>query len=199
MPSHPLILIRFLLPVLLFAIGCTHYEYEVVEPTDFAGHIGTKSSFTIPLKPIRYEARSANDRLVLFIHNESDGPVKLLGEDGFAVDPNGESHPLPTRTIAPGTSTKLIMPPVRPTFRQSNPTFGLGVGIGLGSARRHGHYGGRYGYDPFYGDSPRYYRLEDDGTVYWNWNGETEVKLRLVYQLGEKNFHHDFRFRRVKM
>jgi hypothetical protein len=131
--------------------------------------------------------------------------VKLLGEDSYAVDPRGESHPLPTRTIAPGSSTKLIFPPVRPTFRQSGPSFGVGVGVGLGSARhRRGYYGSRlgYGYDPFYDDYPRYYRLEDDGTLYWDWPGNgTVVKLRLVYQRDHESnrFHHDFTFRRVKV
>jgi hypothetical protein len=75
------------------------------------------------------------------------------------------------------------------------------VGVGLGRAYgRRGYYGGRYGYDGYYDDYPRYYTLEDDGTVYWDWPGNgTTVKVRLVYQLGDKQFHHDFTFRRVKM
>ena len=195
-----------LLPVMLTAGGCARYEYEVVAPPDLAQHIGTKAFVTLPMEPLRYEARTANDRLVLFIHNDTDQPVKLLGEDSYAVDPRGESHPLPTRTIAPGSSTKLIFPPVRPTIRQSGPSFGVGVGVGLGSARyrRGGYYGSRlgYGYDPFYDDYPRYYRLDDDGTLYWDWGGNgTTIKLRLVYQTGDEpnRFHHDFTFRRVRV
>ena len=47
---------------------------------------------------------------------------------------------------------------------------------------------------------PRYYTLQDDGTVYWTWTGDgTVVKVRLVYQLGADRFHHDFTFRRVKV
>src|SRR4051812_3040367 len=82
---------------LLTFTGCAHYEYDLVEPADVAQHVGTKQSVVVPMEPLRYEARSVEDRLVLFIFNESDAPVKLLGDDSFAVDPRGESHPLPTR------------------------------------------------------------------------------------------------------
>lgn len=184
---------------LISAGGCAHYEYDLIEPADLAQHISTKADVIIPQDPIRYEARSASDRLVLFIYNQSDAPIKLQGEDSFAVDPHGESHPLPTRTIAPGTSTKLVFPPVRPTFRESGPSLGFGVGVGVSSAS-HYHHGGGYHYGhAFYDDYPRYYRLEDDGTIFWEWTGDgTSVKVRLVYSQGEKTFHHDFTFRRVK-
>jgi hypothetical protein len=199
-----------LLPVLLLvnlsfvAGGCVHYEYEVVEPADHAQHIGAKTPVEIPREPLRYQAQSSSDHLVLLIHNESQDPIKLLGEDSFAVDPNGESHPLPTRTIAPGTSTKLVLPPIKPTFRRSGPDVGIGFGVGVAhSYGRRGYTAGGFAGDPwYYDDYPRYYRLEDDGTLYWNWTGDkTEVRLRLVYQQGDKQekFHHDFTFRRVKV
>jgi hypothetical protein len=200
-----------LLPALLMltslafvAGGCAHFEYDLVEPAEHAAHIGTKSPVEVRLEPIRYEAQTSSDHLVLVIHNETQDPLKLLGEDSFAVDPNGESHPLPTRTVAPGTSTKLILPPVKPTFRETGgPTIGVGVGVGVahGYGRR-GYYHGGFAGDPwYYDDYPRYYRLEDDGTVYWNWSGNgTDVRLRLVYRQGDRPpFHHDFTFRRVKM
>jgi hypothetical protein len=199
LPRHSFACVLLLL---LVSTGCAHYEYDLVEPADVAQHVGTKQSVVIPMEPLRYEARSASDRLVLFVFNESGEPVKLLGDDSFAVDPRGESHPLPTRTVAAGSSTKLIFPPVRPTFRQSGPTIGVGVGVGVAhSYGRRGYYrGGGVAGDPCYSDEPRYYRLEDDGTVYWDWTGDgTAVKLRLVYQQGDKQFHHDFTFKRVKM
>ena len=189
---------------LMLAGGCARYEYDILEPSDLAQRVGRKSRVVVPMEPaVRYEAVTYADRLVLFVFNESDEPLKLLGEDSYAVDPRGESHPLPTRTVAPGSSTKLIFPPVRPTFRQSGPTFGLGLGVGLGSARRRGYYGaGRYGRfgDPFYDDPfPRYYQLADDGATYWSWTGSgTDVSLRLVYERGGERFHHDFTFRRVR-
>lgn len=191
-----------LLVVVVCAGGCARHEYDIVEPADVAQRIGPKTPVVVPREPaVRYEARTYADRLVLFVFNESDEPLKLLGEDSYAVDPRGESHPLPTRTVAPGSSTKLIFPPVRPTFRQSGPAFGVGVGLGIG--RRRGYYGaGGYGAfgDPFYDDNfPRYYQLADDGTTYWNWPGAgTDVSVRLVYQRGDERFHHEFTFRRVR-
>src|SRR4051794_2711252 len=102
--------------VFLFSLaaggGCARYEYELVQPADVAQHIGTKQPLSIPMEPLRYEAITASDRLVLFVFNDTDDVVKLLGDDSFAVDQRGESHPLPTRSIAPGTSSKLIFPPV---------------------------------------------------------------------------------------
>ena len=181
--------------------GCARYEYDIVEPANLAQHIGTKTPVSVPIDPVRYEAKSQSDRLVLRIRNESDIPLKLVGDDSFAVDPNGESHPLRTRTIAPQSSTTLTFPPIRPTFRQSGPSLGLGVGVGLGSAHRRGYYGRRGfgGGSYFYDDSPRYFRLEDDGTTYWDWKGNgTDVKVRIAYQLDKQTFHHDFTFRRVK-
>jgi hypothetical protein len=185
--------------------GCARYEYAIVEPPDLARHIGRKAPAVFRLDPVRYEARTYDNRLVLFIFNDADEPLKMLGEDGYAVDPRGESHPLRTRTIAPGSSTKLIFPPLRPTFRRAAPTFGFGVGVGLGSAARYGHFG-RTGYghlhdDPFgYDGFPRYYQLADDGTYFWNWTGDnTDVRVRFVYRLGDERFHHEFTFRRVKV
>jgi hypothetical protein len=191
------------LTALCLAGGCAHYEYDIVEPAALAGHIGTKDSTVVTVDPIRYEAKSQSNRLMLRIQNGTAEPLKLVGDDSFAVDPNGESHPLPSRTIAPNSSTTLTFPPIRPTFRQSGPSLGLGVGVGLGSAsyRRGGYYGRRgfRGGSYLYDDSPRYFRLEDDGTTYWDWKGNgTDVKVRIAYSHGTESFHHEFTFRRVK-
>ena len=201
MTALPRVFGLLLIGTLVCAGGCARYEYDIVQPADVAQRVGRKTPVVVPVDAVRYEARTYSDRLVVFIVNEADEPLKLLGEDSYAVDPRGESHPLPTRTVAPGTSTKLIFPPMRPTFRQSSPTFGFGVGVGLGSARyRHGHFGRGYFGDPFYYDDfPRYYQLADDGTVYWTWTGNnSDVRVRLTYGLGDERFHHEFTFRRVR-
>jgi hypothetical protein len=182
--------------------GCAHYEYELVEPADQAQHIGTKQPINVTMEPIHYQAQTVSDRLVLAINNLAQEPIKLLGDDSFAVDPQSQSHPLPTRTIAPGTATTLVLPPVRPTFRRSGPNVGVGMGFRVGSASygRRGYYAGGFAGDPWYYDEPRYYVLQDDGSMFWDWTGDgTLVRLRLVYQQGDKQFHHDFVFRRVKM
>src|SRR5688572_23488738 len=96
-----------LLGLLVLTVGCARYEYDVVEPFDLAQRVTAKRPVELPVEPVRYEAVTNSDRLVLIIHNDADQPLKLLGEDSFAVDPRGESHPLPTRTIAPASATKL--------------------------------------------------------------------------------------------
>src|SRR5947209_4424506 len=82
---------------------------------------------------------------------------------------------------------------VRPGYYESRPSIGLGVGFGFSSARRHG-WGGRYGgyYDPFFYDEPRYYTYYDESdATYFNWEGETDARLHLVYQRGPDTFTHD--------
>jgi hypothetical protein len=172
-----------------------------VEPSNFAAHVGTKDPVEMTIDPVRYEAITSSDRLVLIVHNQSDQPLKVIGDDSFAVDPRGESHPLPTRTIAPDTSTRLIFPPVRPTYRSNSSSIGFGVGVSSGYYGRAGYRAGGFaGHPYFYDDYPKYYRLEDDGTVYWSWTGDdTDIKVRIVYQLADKQFHHDFTFKRKKM
>jgi len=57
-----------------------------------------------------------------------------------------------------------------------------------------------YGYpDPVYDDQPRYLAIYDDDALYWDWNGETEVRLSLVYQRNEESLRHEFIIRRRKM
>ena len=63
----------------VFAGGCAHYEYDLVEPADQAQHIGTKAPVEIPREAIRYQAQTSSDHLVLVIHNQTQDPIKLLG------------------------------------------------------------------------------------------------------------------------
>ena len=125
--AHLLMRLIPLLALLLITVGCTRYEYDLVEPANLAVHVPSKHPAELQIEPVRYTAITQSDRLVLVIHNETDEPLKLLGEDSFAVDPKGESHPLPTRTVAPSSATKLIFPPVRPTFRRSGSSVGFGA------------------------------------------------------------------------
>jgi hypothetical protein len=57
-------------------------------------------------------------------------------------------------------------------------------------------------YEPFWGE-PRYYTYYDANDVtYWDWNGETGVRIHLAYQrggAGGKAFAHEFGFRRKKV
>lgn len=192
--------------------ACARYEYDLVSPPDLARHVPSKgfaeATVERPEAPaLRYEMTSYDNRLVLQVHNPGDAPVKLLGDQSTAVDPGGQSHPLRGQTIAPGSFVKLVLPPMPPQVVPSGPRFGIGIGGAFGSGRHYGRgYGPGYGFgygssfDPWY-DTPRYYAISDEeGGLYWNWEGETPVRLTLVFQRGaEKAFTHEFTFKRRKV
>jgi hypothetical protein len=183
---------------LLCVGGCARYEYDIVEPADLARHIGDREE-VVAVAPLEYRLRSYESRLVLNVENPTRDPVTLMGERSYVVAPNGQSHPLRTQTIAPGAFVKLILPPVRPYYRETGPTIGIGFGVGVSSAR---YRGGPWGYSRYgagFYDEPRYitYYDESDAT-YWNWTGESDVKVHLVYQVGKDFVGHDFTFHRRK-
>ena len=188
--------------------GCARYEFDVVEPQDLSQRVG-KGPVHLPVEPLVYHLRAAEGRLVMFVENPTGEPVKLLGDDSFVVDPDGRSHPLRSQTIAPRSNIKLIFPPVRPRLERVGPSIGIGVGVGYGRAFRRGYYGRhrRGYYDPFfYDDHPRYYAVVDDGTTYWDWAGETDVRVTLVFEAGGTGAErrgdritHRFVFHRVKV
>ena len=111
------------------------------------------------------------------------------------VDPEGQSHPLRGQSIAAKSFIKLILPPMRPRIENTGPTFGIGVGTYVGDGRygRHG-----YLYDDWY-DEPRYFTVVDDNAIYWNWSGEGEIRLSLVFARKDEAFTHEFVIRRVKI
>jgi len=194
---------------LFMTTGCARYEYDLTNPPDLARHIGTRSDEVVRVDPLEYRLRTYENRLVMSVFNPTPDPVTLLGDRSYVVDPAGQSHPLRSQTIAPDTFVRLILPPMRPGYYQSGPTIGLGLGVGFSSIHRHGYgyrrfgYGGGLGYyDPFFYDQPRYFTYYDESdTTYWTWEGQTPVRLHLVYQRpGPRDpFTHDFTFARKKM
>jgi hypothetical protein len=183
---------------MLFTAGCTRYSYELVNPPELRRTIEAGApAVVMPLGPLVYELQTAEDRLVMTIRNEADGAVKLVGGDSYAVDPSGESHPLPTRTIAPRAVTKLIFPPLGPVQRPG-PVVGFGVGVRAG----HGAGPGADFADDFgpAGD-PRYYSAAaGDPALFWEWSGTAgTIRLRLAYEGPDgKRFAHEFEFARRK-
>ena len=178
--------------------GCARYEFDLIEPKQFARHIGPKTDTIIPIDPFEYRMRSVDNRLVIRIFNPSDDTILLLGENSTAVDPDGESHALRSQTIAPRSFIKLVLPPMRMRVYDPGPTFGLGVGYGVSQyyARDPWYfypypppYNYYPAYDPWYYQrsydyysEPRYFYVYDDNdTRFWEWNGESEVRLNLVY------------------
>ena len=207
-PPHPqrfcFSSLRFPLSVLLlFAagplVGCTRYEYDIVAPPELAQHVGTKQWVTAAQEPLEYRFITVESRLVMQIHNRTPDPVQLLGERSVVVDPRGQSHALRGQTIAPNSFVKLVLPPMPARVERGGPRVGFGIGLGLGSAGyrgRHGYYpyGGLGYHDPFWYDEPRYYAVVDpNDSTYWEWSGEGEARLTLVYDRGGgKTFTHHF-------
>jgi len=178
--------------------GCAHYEYDLVQPVALTAHIATKADTVVRVDPLEYRLRTVDNRLVVQVFNQTDDDVQLLGERSSVVDPEGQSHPLRGGPIPPHSFLKLILPPMRPQVYDSGPTWGLGVGVGVGRSERR---------DPFYDpamagfhDEPRYLSIHDENdTRYWDWNGEGDARLSLVFQRAGSEFKQDFAFRRRKM
>ena len=180
-----------LFALLAMLVGCARYEYDVVSPPQAAGHAGTRGDHRFALDPLEYRLRTVDNRLVMRVYNPTDADVTLLGQQSTVVDPDGQSHPLATQTIAPGGSfIKLIIPPPRPRLYGGGPTFGIGVGGTIGHYPHHHHHHDKHGatyHDHFdgYDYGPRYMTVYDDGNTYfWDWKGEGEVRLNLVYARG---------------
>jgi hypothetical protein len=188
---------RFL-PLLVVALsaGCAKYEYDITRPPELSRHIGTKLDVVLQRDPLEYRLITVENRLVMRIYNPTDAPMTLLGDKSCVVDPSGQSHPLETQSMAPQSFLKLILPPMRPTIEHTGPTFGIGVGTQIGSGRQRA-----FGWDDFdaFDDEPRYFITYDNSSLYWDWKGESEIRLMLVLQQGEKTFTHDFGIARKKM
>lgn len=180
----------------LFGSACAKYEYDLVQPGDLARHIGGASDQTVRIEPLIYHLRSYENRLVMRIENPTNEPIQLVGDKSYVVDPGGQSHPLRSQTIAPQTFIKLILPPPRPYYRQNGPTFGIGFGVGVSDARWHRG----SGYGAWAWDEPRYFAIYDESDAgWWDWDGETDVKLMLVFARERETFSQMFVLHRRKM
>lgn len=180
--------------MLLLAGGCATYEYDLVRPADLARHVGGKTDEIFTRDSLEYRLITVDSRLVLRAYNNTDQPMTLNGERSTVVDEDGQSRPLRSITIAPRSFMKLILPPLPPRIERVGPSIGIGVGGVFGDARRpYRPYGYNYGYD-----TPRYFAIYDNDVYYWDWNGETEVRLTLVYEQGQTTIQHEFVFARRK-
>jgi len=180
--------------------GCAHFEYELTSPADLSRHIGFKEDEVIQRDPLEYRLRAVEDRLVMSIYNPTNDSIGLLGDRSYVVSPGGQSHPIRSQTIAPHTFIKLILPPMRPFYQDSGPTFGIGIGLSSGYGYR-----GYRRYDSFYHGFydygyPRYISYYDPAdATYWNWEGESDVRIHLVFERNKETFAQDFAFHRKKM
>jgi hypothetical protein len=181
---------------LLHLTGCATYEYNIVEPPDLQAHIGRNTDHIVKRGPLEYHLRSYDNRLVMRIYNDTDDPISLLGDRSFVVSENGQSHPLRSQTIAPRSYIKMILPPPKPQFYSPGPTFGVGFGTTVGRYNHpHYHYNAPYS-DP----GPQYFTVfDEEQTIYWDWKGETDVSMTLLFQRNTDQLKHQFTFHRKKM
>lgn len=196
-----------LLALAAAAGGCARYEYEVIEPPGLAGHVGEKSWVALRRSDdLEYRLRSADDRLVVRVYNRGERAVKLLGADSVIVDPRGESHPMLSATIPPGSYVQRVYPPPLPRVRRYGPSFGFGVGV-MG-AQRVRHRG--YRYHPhrhpfhsagFHDFEPRYYTVYDpNDPTHFTWPGGTSARFVFAFQReGADVIRQEFLIRRVRM
>jgi hypothetical protein len=200
---QPILLSLFLLSG-LWSTGCTKYEYDVIAPPELAQPVGTKNWAVMDYDSLQYRLLTVDNRLVMQIHNPTNASIQLQGDKSVVVDPQGQSHALRSQTIAPASFIKLILPPMPNRVERSGPSFGFGLGLGIGSAGygRHRGFGGAYGgywNDPFY-DAPRYYSVVDpNDSTYWEWDGEGNIRLTIVYDQAGKPLTHMFTIGRRKV
>ncbi|QOV87810.1 hypothetical protein [Humisphaera borealis] len=183
-------------------VGCARYEYDLVSPPELARHVGAEP-VVVAQDPLEYRFQTVESRLVMQIHNPTADAVQLIGEKTVLVDPQGQSHPMRSQTIAPNSFIKVILPPMPTRLERTGPSFGVGVGVGIGSAG-HRRYPGSFTYggpleDPYY-DEPQYYAVYDvnDGS-FWVWEGEGSVRLTLVFARDGKPISHAWVIGRKKV
>jgi len=199
--------------ILCLLTGCAHYEYDIVQPPELAGHVGDDAWVALRRGGgIDYRLRSYDNYLVVLIYNDGDTPVKLLGADSFAVDPHGESHPMPSSTIPPGSFVKRVFPPPRPRVEPYGPSWSVGVGYvhaqQVTAASSHPQHSAwhSYPYHTWYGhpyyDAPRYYTVYDtNDRTYFDWPGGTSVRFLFAFaREGQEGvMRQELLIRRVKM
>jgi hypothetical protein len=171
-----------LIALLLWCGGCATYEYDLVRPQELARHVGGQPQ-ALQVEPLIYHLQSYDNRLVMQIQNPTADPVMLRGDQSTVVDPAGQSHPLRSQTIAPGSFIKLIFPPITPRIERSGPSIGIGIGYGRHAAC----------------PEPQYLTVYEDSALYWDWDGQTDAKINLVYERAGQSFAHSFIFHRKKM
>jgi hypothetical protein len=99
------------------------------------------------------------------------------------------------QAIAPQSYIKLLFPPPRPTYYAPGPAIGFGFGTRIGYRSRHDP----FWEEPFDPAPPRFLAVYDSAnSMYWTWDGQSDVRVTLVYRSGQNGFQHEFLFRRVK-
>lgn len=184
---------------LLSAAGCARYQYVLLEPGSGEQAVQKKKWLVVPQDPVTYRLGTEDGRLVVRIANTTDEPIRIIGDRSYAVDPEGETHPIGGGTIAPHAYTHIVLPPPPRIYRGYTNYHGFGWGYG----RWHRPYGWAYGggypygwYDPWY--EPSTYTVEVYGPYHWDWKTGT-VRLHLAFERGENRFEQSLAVLRRKV
>jgi hypothetical protein len=189
MLPRPCLIATFLLAATMLLGGCAHYEYDILQPAELAGHTGSDSDTVIARDPLIYRMRSYENYLIIRLYNPTADPIRILGDRSYIVDPQGQSHPVPSQTIGPHAFIKLILPPLPPETITSGPT----VTIPVGAAADFGPAVSEIVYQPA---GTRY---ANDGH-YWEWNSPGPVRMSLTFDREtQPPFTQRFEFGRRKL
>lgn len=161
--------------------GCAQYQYTLTAPPQ-QQIVSEKQAAVVRAEPLEYAFLALDDHLSVRVTNPTDEAVQLDATQSYVVDPAGETHPLPPRTIAPHGFATLTIPPIRPLYR-------------IGS---HTYSGGR----PRYANGtsqPAYVVLDDSLGYYWDWPGSGDIRLVLIYWRDKQVFENQFVLVRRKL
>lgn len=178
---RPLLL---LLPLLL--TGCVKYEYDLIQPIQ--QHIG-QEPVALELSPVRYEFVADDSQLVVAMHNLTDTTLTLRQEKSYVIDKKGATRAVRGMAIAPRSYIRMIFPPPRPYVRDDSPRVGFGFGAYDGGGMATG-VGVGTGYN---GPVQNL-----DENLYWEWNGQGQVRFHFVFSDDQTTWEHDLLIDRVK-
>lgn len=166
----------------LFLIGCTKYQYRVIQPAQAdIGVVREKSPQTITREPLEYHLIAIETRLVMEILNPTDDAMQLRGDLSTVVTEDGQTHTMRTLPIAAKARARIILPPPPPTMERTGPSITFGAGMSSGGYRRFDN--------DYYWDDNRRYRYNDPNDPYfWRWPSPSTIHLRLVYDRAGRQF-----------
>ncbi|MDB6017606.1 MAG: hypothetical protein JWR19_2095 [Pedosphaera sp.] len=183
----PILFFPLLLAAATLFSGCRTYDYRIVQPPNVPGPIADQT-VVVPYDPLEYRFVRRHDYLDMRIANPTEDRIVLLGNRSYVVDPNGESHPVRGRAIAPHSYTSMLLPPRPLTYEVTAPYYGWGGGWGWGPRFGDPFWGGFY--DGYYGGP--YVATYNIITPFdWEWRTGL-VRLRLTYDRNGKTFDHYF-------
>jgi hypothetical protein len=176
--------LAFAIGIPILCTGCGTIEFDAT-PEGFgqAIHVGNDQDVEITLQPLTYRMRADEGHLIVWIENQSNGGVELVGDKSNVIDPQGQSHPLRDQMILVGESCKLILPP---------------LDEGAPGAEENG----AAGVNPY--DRPGFIAIpdqpisEETRDVSWQWDDNLEIQLNLVFQRGESQFDQHFSIQRIR-